>query len=304
MDILFSIFLGIIQGLTEFLPVSSSGHLVIFREVFGFQGTYAGGLFFDTLLHIGTLVSVFIIFFKDIKELVVEFFGLIRDLIKRKKNPIEGKPYRRMLIMLIIATLPMFLMVPFVGVIDRLFQSLLIVGIALLVTGTFLFLSVKIPQGRKDASNAKFRSALFVGFVQMFAVIPGISRSGSTIVAGEATGFTRKFAAKFSFLMSILAILGATVVQIPGVIEERAAEYIVISDPLSTLSGYAADTMITNALALSPAAYIAGIIAAAISGIIAIKYMLRLIDKGKFHYFAYYCWAVGTFAIIANFFLT
>ena len=295
MDILFSIFLGLIQGLTEFLPVSSSGHLVIFREVFGFQGTYAGGLFFDTLLHIGTLLSVFIIFFKDIKEMVIEFFGLLGDLIKRKKNPIQGKPYRRMLIMLVIATLPMFLMVPFVGVIDRLFQSLLVVGIALLVTGTFLFLSVKIPQGRKDASNAKFRSALFVGFVQMFAVIPGISRSGSTIVAGEATGFTRKFAAKFSFLMSIIAILGATVVQIPGVIEERST-----TEALSNYANYAAAT---DALVLSPAAYIAGIIAAAISGILAIKYMLKLINKGKFHYFAYYCWAVGIFAIIASFFI-
>ena len=278
MNYLFSIFLGIIQGLTEFLPVSSSGHLVLFRAFFGFDGTYAGGLFFDTLLHIGTLVSVIVVFYKDVKELIVEFFGLIHDLIQRKKNPIAAKPYRRMLIMLIIATLPMFLVVPFRHAIEAVaFQSTLIVGIALLITGTFLFLSDKLPHGTKDASNSKFRSALFVGFIQMLAIIPGISRSGSTIVAGETTGFTRKFAAKFSFLMSIIAILGATVVQIPDAIRE--------------------DVMSNNA-----AFYIVGMIAAAVSGILAIKYMLRLINQGKFHYFAYYCWTVGTIAIVSNFF--
>ena len=230
-------------------------------------------------------MSVFIVFFKDIKELVVEFFGLIRDLIKRKKNPIKGKPYRRMLIMLIIATIPLILLVPFVSRIEEIFfGSLLITGIALLVTGTFLFLSVKIPQGHKDASNAKFRSAFVVGLAQMVAaIIPGISRSGSTIVTGEATGFSRKFAAKFSFLMSIIAILGATIVQLPDAIEQYAAS-----------PGAIADSIIP---------YIVGVIVAAISGILAIKYMLRLINKGKFHIFAYYCWAVGIFAIVANFFI-
>ena len=277
MNYLFSILLGFVQGLTEFLPVSSSGHLVLFREWFGFEGTYAYGLFFDTLLHVGTLVSVIFVFFKDIKELFVEFFGLIRDLIKRKKNPLDNKPYRRMIVMLIIATLPMFLIVPFTDVIDRLFESVLLVGIALLITGTFLFLSSKLPKGTKDASNSKFRSALFVGIIQMFAVMPGISRSGSTIVAGEVTGFTRKFAAKFSFLMSIIAILGATAVQIPDAMRE------------DTLSG-------------NVGPFLVGMIAAAISGILAIKYMLKLINNGKFHYFAYYCWTVGTIAIVSTFF--
>ena len=277
MNYLFSILLGFVQGLTEFLPVSSSGHLVLFREWFGFEGTYTFGLFFDTLLHVGTLVSVIFVFWKDIKELFVEFFGLLGDLITRKKNPLDGKPYRRMIIMLILATLPMFLIVPFTGIVDRLFESVLPVGIALLITGTFLFLSSKLPKGKKDASNSKFRSALFVGVIQMFAVMPGISRSGSTIVAGEVTGFTRKFAAKFSFLMSIIAILGATVVQIP-------------------------DAMRENALSGNVGSFLAGMIAAAVSGIFAIKYMLKLINNGKFHYFAYYCWTIGSIAVISSFF--
>jgi len=297
MNLLFSAFLGLIQGLTEFLPISSSGHLVIFRELFGFDGTYAGGLFFDTLLHIGTLISVFIVFHKDIKELIVEFFGLIRDIIKRRKNPIEGKPYRRMLIMLVISTLPMFLLVPFISTIEAVFFSnLLTVGIALLVTGTFLFLSSKLKQGQFDANNAKFSSAFVVGIVQAVAAIfPGISRSGSTIVAGEAMGFTRKFAAKFSFLMSIIAILGATIVQTPDALR-NCCSYFDVNIMIDNLCHYCGEMVISN----SPLFYIVGMVVAAIVGIIAIKYMLRLIDKGKFHYFAFYCWAVGLFAIIAS----
>ena len=285
MNILMSVFLGIIQGLTEFLPVSSSGHLVLFREFFGFEGTYAGGLFFDTLLHIGTLISVFIIFHKDIKELIVEFFGLIGDLFRGKKNLIQGKPYRRMIIMLILSTLPLFLVVPFVSTIETIFfGSLLVTGFALLTTGTILFISSKLPHGTKDAGNAKFRSAFIVGIAQMFAaVIPGISRSGSTIVTGEATGFTRQFAAKFSFLMSIIAIIGATVVQLPDAIEQYAAT--------------------PGAIRESLVPYIVGVVVAAITGIIAIKYMLKLINKGKFHVFAYYCWTIGTIAVVSSFFM-
>jgi len=281
MNILFSIFLGIIQGLTEFLPVSSSGHLVLTRHFFGFD-TYSYGLFFDTLLHIGTLISVFIIFAKDIKELIIEFFRLIGDIFKGKKRRtplLAGNPYRRMLIMLIISTLPLFFIVPFVSAIESVFfDSMLVVGIALLVTGTILFLSSKLPQGRFDASNSKFRSAFIVGLAQMVAaVIPGISRSGSTIVTGEATGFTRQFAAKFSFMMSIIAIVGATVVQLPEALSEEV---------------FAAYSL----------HYIVGVVVAAITGIIAIKYMLKLINQGKFHYFAYYCWTVGTIAIVSSFF--
>jgi len=276
MGIFQSIFLGIVQGLTEFLPVSSSGHLVLTRHFFGFD-TYTYGLFFDTLLHVGTLISVFIIFRKDVKELIVEFFGLIGDICKRKKNIIKGKPYRRMLIMLIISTLPVVIAALIIGTeaIERAFQNTLLVGIALLVTGTFLFFSSKLPRGNDDANTSKFRSALWVGLAQVLAIIPGISRSGSTIVAGEATGMTRQFAAKFSFLMSIIAIIGGTVMQIPSV---------------------DASEIVGNYLPY----YIIGIAAAAISGIIAIKFMLKLINKGKFHYFAYYCWAIGTIAVISH----
>jgi len=279
MDLLFSALLGIIQGLTEFLPISSSGHLVIFREIFNFDGTYAGGLFFDTILHVGTLISVFIVFRKDVKELIVELFGLIGDLFRGKKNPVKGNPYRRMIIMLLISTLPLFLLVPFVGAIETvMFDNLFVVGIALLVTGGILFISNKLPQGNKDASNAKFRSAFWVGLAQAIAaVFPGISRSGSTIVTGQATGFTREFAAKFSFLMSIIAITGATVVQIPEALEQ-------------------------GTLGNSPLFFIVGAVVAAIVGVFAIKFLLKVFTKGKMHYFSYYCWAVGAI-VIAYYFL-
>ncbi len=271
METLKYILLGIVQGLTEFLPVSSSGHLTIFQQVAGME--LSNPILLDTILHIGTLVSVVLVFWKDIRELFVEFFGLCRDCIKGKPN--LKNPYRRMLVMLIIATLPLIIILPFKDYLEIMFENIILVGIALIVTGTVLFISDRIRVGKYASANAPLGSAVFVGLAQMIAVLPGISRSGSTIVASEAVGYSRKFAIKFSFLMSVIAILGATVVQIPDAVQD------ISSASGGMLAGYAL-----------------GMIAAVISGIAAIKFMVNLINRGKFHIFGYYCWAAGIFSIL------
>lgn len=271
METLKYILLGIVQGLTEFLPVSSSGHLTIFQQVSEME--LSNPLLLDTILHVGTLVSVVLVFWQDIRELFVEFFRLCRDCIKGKPN--LKNPYRRMLVMLVLATLPLVIVLPFKDRLEAVFENITLVGVALLVTGTFLFLSDKIRVGKYTSASAPMGSAILVGIAQMIAVIPGISRSGSTIVASEAVGFSRKFAIKFSFLMSVIAILGATAVQVPDAVAEIG------SADGGTLVGY-----------------MLGMIAALVSGIAAIKFMVNLINRGKFHIFGYYCWAAGIFSIL------
>ena len=267
MEILKTFLLGIIQGLTEFLPISSSGHLTIFQEIFG-MGGMEDKVLLDVLLHIGTLVSVFLVFWKDIKLLFLELFRLIRDIFHGKAN--LKNPYRRMIVMLIVATLPLIVAVIFKDQVEEFFHNLTLVGFALIVTGFVMFISDRLPRGKLTSRNAPYRSSLLVGIAQMIAIVPGISRSGSTITAGLAVGYTRKFAAKFSFLMSIIAIMGAAVVQVPDAVSM-----------INTTSWY------------ELTGYLLGMVGAAVSGIFAIKFLVNLINKGKFHIFAYYCWAVG-----------
>lgn len=267
MEILKTFLLGIIQGLTEFLPISSSGHLTIFQEIFG-MGGMEDKVLLDVLLHIGTLVSVFLVFWKDIKLLFLELFRLIGDIFHGKAN--LKNPYRRMIVMLIVATLPLIVAVIFKDQVEEFFHNLTLVGFALIVTGFVMFISDRLPRGKLTSRNAPYRSSLLVGIAQMIAIVPGISRSGSTITAGLAVGYTRKFAAKFSFLMSIIAIMGAAVVQVPDAVSM-----------INTTSWY------------ELTGYLLGMVGAAVSGIFAIKFLVNLINKGKFHIFAYYCWAVG-----------
>ena len=271
MSIWFAALQGLVQGLTEFLPVSSSGHLVLVQALFG-SGVETNYMLFNVLLHFGTLLSVVVAFWKDIKELFVEFFGWIRDGFR-----INGHPYRRFIVMLLITLVPMFLILPIESRMEAAFSSPLLVGLLLLVTAALLFLSEKAPKKHKTEQNASWLDALIVGIGQMFAVLPGLSRSGTTICTGLFCGFSREFAVRFAFIMSLPVVLGANILELVDVIREPA------------LMGDA-----------SIACYAVGILVSMVSGLAAIRLVKFITKRGNFRPFVVYCTLVGTVAVVAS----
>lgn len=275
MGFLSSIFLGLVQGIAEFLPISSSGHLSLFQHFFGLA---EAGLFFDVLLHLGTLIAIFVYYWRDIVNLVKAFLRLVTGLFsKKKKGARKGRkdPGARMILMLIVATLPLFVILPIKDKVESLYSNTIFVGCALIVTGCILFFSDRMAKGKKTVRSATLLDALLVGVGQAVAVVPGLSRSGTTISAGMLRGFSRKFAVRFSFLLSVPAVLGANIISIGDAVAAGI------------------DT------SLLPA-YIAGTVVAAVSGYFAIRLVNSLADKGKFGSFAYYCWGIGAAAVIAT----
>lgn len=266
--------LGFVQGVAEFLPISSSGHLTLFQHFFGMQEP---DNLFNILLHFATLLAVCIYYFQDVAEMVVEFFRGIASLFKR--TPCAGNPpeARRLVLLIVVGTLPLFLIVPFEEKIEALGANPIFVCIALLVTGCILFLSDRMSRGHKTARNATLKDVLLVGVAQGLATIPGLSRSGCTISAGMALGFDRKFAVRYSFLMSLPAVLGATLLKVIKTVQ--AAE------PL-------ADGLLPK--------YLLGMAIAGVVGYFAIGLVNLLASKGKFGAFAYYCWAAGLIFLVLN----
>ena len=271
MSIWFAALQGLVQGLTEFLPVSSSGHLVLVQALFG-SGVETNYMLFNVLLHFGTLLSVVVAFWKDIKELFVEFFGWIRDGFR-----INGHPYRRFIVMLLIKLIPMFLILPIESRLEAAFSSPLLVGLLLLVTAALLFLSEKAPKKHKTEQNASWLDALIVGIGQMFAVLPGLSRSGTTICTGLFCGFSREYAVRFAFIMSLPVVLGANILELADVIREPS------------LMGDA-----------SIACYAVGILVSMVSGLAAIRLVKFITKRGNFRPFVVYCTLVGTVAVVAS----
>lgn len=289
MNVLETIFLGIVQGVAEFLPVSSSGHLAIFKNLFGLSDV---GLTYDILLHLGTLLAVVLVFWKDMKKLFVNgimiiaesfinignfFYNIFNKNNKKMYKKILSSDYRRFVLLIIVSTIPTgiigFLMADIVTSVST---GLIIPGIGLLITGVLLLISDLLPDGFKKADNAKWSNALVIGIVQGISTIPGISRSGSTITAALFCKFDRKFAVKYSFIMSIPAILGASLLELKDIGSDK-------------ISGS------------QWGIYILGMLVSAVVGFICIKTMLVLVRKKKFKYFAFYCFAVGALAIIGNF---
>jgi len=285
-----SILLGIIQGLAEFLPISSSGHLAIFQEVLNIQNA---GMVFDIMLHFGTLVAIVFAFWNDIKKLFVEGVSIIRDFfinvyrffanIGRKKSQgleyveMVKTPYRKFVMLVIVSTIPTAIIgVLLDSVIEEVSSSLLIVGICLLVTSFLLFVADNCNVGNKRPKNIKYREAGIVGIVQGMAVLPGISRSGSTITACLLCGFDKNFAVKYSFIMSIPTVVGAVVLKIKDF----------------------ASLTITSTEMLY---YAIGTVVAAVIGYICIKTMLVLVRGKKFKGFSIYCLIVGLFSIVYYF---
>lgn len=274
MTLLSSVLLGVVQGVTEFLPVSSSGHLAIAEHLLGISGASEIPAFFDVLLHLGTLFAVFIAYWQDIRDMVLEFFRGAGDIV-HGATPAKAPPARRMILLIIVGTLPLFAVLPFKDAIEGLGDNMYFVAFALLATGCLLFASDRVRRGRKTEKSASLPDALLVGVGQAVATCPGISRSGTTITAGCFVGFERAFAVRYSFLMSIPAILGANLLSLKDALE---AEVPWEEVPL----------------------YLVGVAAAAVVGYLCIRLIKLVADKGKFGFFACYCWLVGlvTLALI------
>ena len=262
--------LGLVQGLTEFLPVSSSGHLAIFKNLLG-EGFADLGLTYDILLHLATLFAVFAVYYKDIWSLITGFFALVRDILKRQVN-LDKNPGQKFVIMVVIASVPAALVGFLLGdAIEAL--PFIFVGFALIITAVEMIISSKMKPGTITLENAKLKDAILPGLFQGFAILPGISRSGSTVTGSILAGLDRNFAVKFSFIMSIPVILGSA-----------------LFDIIDILTG-AADAPLWGPTVL-------GMIIAAVSGFLSIKFMIKLFSGNKFRYFAYYCLVVGIAVII------
>ena len=276
MKLLTAILLGIVQGVTEFLPVSSSGHLAIAEQILGLNGVSDVPEFFDLLLHLGTLAAVFIAWRGEIWEMILEFFRGVGDLARRSTpNPLP--PARRMILLIIVGTLPLFLVLPVKDAIGGLGGNLAFVGAALLVTGCLLFASDRVRRGEKAESDAGWLDVLLVGVGQALATCPGISRSGTTISVGCFRGFERSFAVRYSFLMSIPAILGANLLSLKDAAEAGIAW---------------GDVPV----------YLVGVLVAAVVGTACVSLLKYIARRGKFTLFAYYCWAVGALTLLFTLF--
>ena len=272
-----AIILGIVQGIAEFLPISSSGHLSVLQNLFHMSTAEEGHMFFDVMLHFGTLISICIVYWKDIVAMVRETLQFLSG--KGGAKGADGKrqslPAARMVLMIIFATLPLVLIMPVKDRVEQLYYHTFAIGLFFIITGFILFVSDKMPRGTRTEKNMRVTDALIIGLCQCVATIPGISRSGSTITAGMATGLDRDFAVKFSFMMSIPAVLGAS---------------------LLTLI----DAVKTGIDASLLPVYLVGTVISTVVGAFAIKLVKSITSKGKFGNFAYYCWTVGALTILLS----
>ena len=272
MTLFSSILLGAVQGVTEFLPISSSGHLAIAEHLLGQAGAADIPGFFDVLLHLGTLVAVFAAYWQDIREMIVEFFSGVGDLV-HGTTPAPVPPARRLILLIVVGTLPLFAVLPVKDLVEGLGDNMYFVAGALLVTGCLLFASDRVRKGRKTERTATLADVLLVGAAQAVATCPGISRSGTTITAGCFVGFERKFAVRFSFLLSIPAVLGANILSLKDALEAQI--------PWEEVP-----------------VYLAGVAVAAVSGYACIRLLKMVAEKGKFGFFAYYCWLAGAVTLV------
>ena len=272
MDIIQGIIIGIVQGLTEFLPVSSSAHLVFIQNILGVESSLA----FDTFLHLGTLIAVLWLFRYDIYKMLKSWWLSIGDILQRRfKEGFREDPYKRLAWYVILATIPVGIVgVLFEDSIDALFAGALYVpAFFLFVTGTILYLSQRMTSGEINYDTITKKEALFMGLGQACAILPGLSRSGTTIAAGLTIGLDKEFAAKFSFILSIPAIMGAFVLQLKDIGTAMDANFLPV---------------------------FLGFVASIVAGYLAIKWMLDLIQNKSLDIFSYYCWAVAIIVFVGS----
>lgn len=274
MSLIQALLLGIVQGLTEFLPVSSSGHLVLFQRLIGLREPE---LLFDICVHVGTLAAVLIVFRRDLWALIESFLRLPATLRSaRGVGPAFAQDGNlRLLAMIVLGSLPTALMGVFLSNwADQLFSTTWLVGITLLCTGTFLWLLRGLSDTGRMLDAMHWRDAVLIGVAQGLAIMPGISRSGATIAAALFLGLNRELAGRFSFLLAVPAILGALLLGMDG------------------------DVFHTT---LPAGMILAGSLSAAVIGYIALTLLLRIVKNGQLHRFAPYCWSVGAMAVLLSF---
>jgi undecaprenyl-diphosphatase len=274
MNLFESILLGLVQGVAEFLPISSSGHLALLENLFHIQAPD----FFDVLLHFGTLIAVCIFYWQDIVGMVLEFFRGCRAVVVPKYRTEEVPPARRLVLLVIVGTLPLVLVLPVKDRIEAWGGSNLFIGVMLLITGAVLYVADRMAHGKKTEKHATLVDALIIGCAQAVATMPGISRSGATIAAGLTRGYKREFAVRYSFLLSLPAVLGANLLSFIDVLKEGV--------DLSQLP-----------------VYLVGVVVAAVAGFFSLRLLNVIAKKGKFGNFAYYCWGAGVVALICGFVL-
>ena len=306
MSLLEAIFMGIIQGLTEFLPVSSSGHLALFKILFGVETET--GMLFDVLLHFGTLLAICAVFYKDIAKLVVEGIAILkngsinlaiflRNVFLRLKNVFRkdklsdeemdlgayhrviNSSYRKFVMLILVSTIPTGI-IGIIGkdVVEMASEILIVPGICLVITAILLLVADTVKDGEKGPKDVSYSNAFIIGIVQGIATLPGISRSGSTITACLLSGLNRSFAVKYSFIMSIPAILGAMILEL-------------------------LDFAAFDLSAVEIVYYVIGTIIAGLVGYICIKTMLVVVRKKKFKGFAIYCLLIGIISIAGYFYM-
>jgi len=268
-----ALFLGFIQGLTEFLPISSSGHLVIFQNFFGLKQP---NLFFDVAVHCGTLLAILIVLRQEVFSLVKGSLCFLIYKLRGQNENIgdQDKVMAKLTALIAIGLIPTALLGFFLrDIVEQLFNSTLAVGIMLLITGAILWMTKVAGKGHKDTGNISLLDAIIIGSVQGLSVFPGISRSGSTISFGLFRKLKKGVAVRFSFLLSIPAILGA-----------MALEW---TPPLSQ------EGELLN--------LILGSLTAALVGYICLKVLIEMVQKGHLYFFSPYCWALGSVTIILSF---
>ncbi len=291
MTILQAIFLGIIQGLTEFLPVSSSGHLAIAQNIFEIDT--GGSMLFDIMLHVGTLAAVFVAYRKDIVRMIREAICICIDIgantkiwISNRKNDealrykrIIHNNYRKFVVLILVSTIPTGVIgYAAKNLVEAASATLIVPGVCLLLTGVLLVVADITEDGKKIPRDVSYTNGFFIGIAQGISTLPGLSRSGTTITACLVSGFDKRFAVKYSFLMAVPAVLGASVLEIKDAVAEE----------------------ITGNLVLC---CVIGAVVAGLVGYVCIKVMLSIVRKKKFKGFAIYCLVLGVAAIAAHFIL-
>lgn len=276
MSIFEAIIQGIVQGVTEFLPVSSSGHIALVQHFTNVEAESSGLIM--ALLHLGTLVAVFIAFYDTIWALIKEAFRMLGELFTLKFNLKNMNDERKMIIMLIVATLPLVVLYPFKDFYDSLLEKggMVLLGFCFLYTSLLLFVADRKDSGHKTIKDMKYKDALTIGLFQGIALLPGVSRSGSTIGSSLFLGFSKELAVRFSFILGIPAILGGCLVEFKD--------------------AFAAGTSVETV------PMIVGFIVAAVAGYLSIKMINWLVKTDKYRIFAYYTLVVGIAILMIGFF--
>ena len=271
MTILEAIVLGVLQGITEFLPVSSSGHLVLMQH---FLGIKESQLFFDVMVHFGTLGAVIIVYHQLIGSLVRTGLSTLlqADFYRHPRLTIGNTPSLKLIWFLLLGSIPTGLIaLLFKDSLEAIFSKPMVVAGMLIITGLILQLSRLGQRQRQTETSLRAWHTPLVGIVQGLAIIPGISRSGSTISMSLLLGLSPQVAAQYSFLLSIPAILGAVVLKLKDV----------------------------GDITIVPAVIVAGTLTSFIVGYIALRFLLAMLNRGKFSIFSYYCFALGIVAAVS-----